>query len=142
MGRGATVRLEIKDIVIRINLESCVGQLFCKEDGGLGDLCNPVQKCKVLDRERKQEMINSAVRCLSERRDIPSPAIVDGKIEGTHPDGPENFTETIKEYLPYRRNYILNNETIGGYLLYRSIVSYTPTLIFVKGLGWGRPQNL
>ena len=115
VGRGAAIQLEIRDIVIRIGLESCVGKLFCKKNGGLGDLCNNSKKSEGLNpsivdssrtegndssrthgtsdiRETKQRMIDSAEHCLLEKREIPPPE-VDGNFEGTHPGRQKNATE-------------------------------------------------
>ena len=75
-----TVLIDLRDVTIRLGLESCIAKLLAADGGPFSKLSGKhsgrVKFGKLQSNERrwKQEMIRIAEQCIAEGKDIPSPA--------------------------------------------------------------------
>ena len=77
-----TVHVDLRDVTIRLRLESCIGKELDSKNGGLSKLYSQQQQKGAAkysrlhgdERRWKQEMIRIAEQCVKNGQDIPSPA--------------------------------------------------------------------
>ena len=92
MSYGATVRLDLRDVTVKISLESCVGKAYFN-NGGLAELCNKSKDLNISSlksrsvsaktRDRKQQIIKIADRRRLDKKDVSSPMEFGKMIEDT-----------------------------------------------------------